>query len=114
MTELKTVHGGLLKTQGFLTYNQETKFLTFFPIAPKWLKKNQKHSLFPQIYPKSILSHICVQDLFEVYSSKFILFQPKDAVNNEEFSVFVGFNCEEASCHGRTPFYAGKQGVAGV
>lgn len=80
---------------------------------PNQTKQNKK-SLFPQIYPKSILSHICVQDLFEVYSSKFILFQPKDAVNNEEFTVVVGFNCEEASCHSRTPFYAGKQGVAGV
>ena len=35
-------------------------------------------------------------------------------MNNEEFSVVIGFNCEEASSHGRTPFYAGKQGVAGM
>lgn len=114
MTELKTVNGDLLKNKLLLTYNQETQFLTFFPIASKWLKKKKKKSLFSQIYPKSILSHICCQDLLEVYSSKFILFQSKDAVNNEEFSVVIGFNCEEASSHGRTQFYAGKQGVAGM
>lgn len=93
-----------------MTYNQATQFLTFFCIALKWLKKIP----FPQIYSKSILSRICCQDLFEVYSSKFSLFQPKDAVNNEEFSVVIGFNYEEASFHGRIPFYAGKQGMAGM
>lgn len=63
---------------------------------------------------KSILLHICCQDLFEIYSSKVSLFQPKDALNKEEFSVVIGFNYEEASFCGRIPFYAGKQGVAGM
>ena len=59
MTELKTVHGGLLKTQRFLTYNQETKFLTFFPIAPKWLKKKKKFlgsTNLPKVYS---FTHLC-------------------------------------------------------